>query len=509
MSSFFRFEPTSVAASLVHRSRTSRVQRRKRRSTRLDVCALEHRLLLSGILVTGSGPGAPPEVRVYSAQTGAELFHFLAYEPQFRGGVRVAVGDVLGDGDQEIVTVPGPGTTPLVKVFSGSDGAVIGEFPATPATYRGGLSVAVGDVSGTGHDEIITASDRGAPRVSIFSGADGGLVSSFMAYEPDYHDGVNVAVGDLDQTGYDDIVTAPRSGPPKIKVFDGLSESLVTHFEAYDHTTDDGVSVTVGDVTTIGTLEIITATPNAAGTGGRAQGLQRLFRARAGSDERAWPGVRSRRPHRRGRLEWRSRRPTGTHIGDWERRRGLRHVFAASRRARERDHRARNQPARGRPEHAAAGGLPCLQRQCTWLVCGRQLIGDRVDTRRPGGVGQPDPPVAHADPAPRLLRSHLGSVRAGDAGRPSLGRQGRLRLGPRVGSRLQHLGPEGCCTRPGPGMVADLPRSTRLQRSDFRRIAAGLGVAARRAYRGLNRRVEHGHGPGYPRLRPERRSPGL
>jgi hypothetical protein len=267
MATKFRFESRTVPTSLVHRSCPDRGQRRKRRSTRLDVCALEHRLLLSGILVTGSGPGAPPEVRVYSAQTGAELFHFLAYDPQFRGGVRVAVGDVLGDGDQEIVTVPGPGANPLVKVYSGSDGTLIGEFLATPATYRGGLSVAVGDVSGSGHDEIITASDRGAPRVSIYSGANGGLVASFLAYQPGYHDGVNVAIGDLDQSGDADIVTAPRSGLPEIKVFDGVSQALVTHFEAYHGSTEDGVSVTVGDVTTIGTLDIITAAPNATGTG--------------------------------------------------------------------------------------------------------------------------------------------------------------------------------------------------------------------------------------------------
>ena len=174
---------------------------------------------------------------------------------------------MLGDGGQEIVTVPGPGTSPVVKVFSGSDGALIGEFPAGPASYRGGLSVAVGDVSGSGHDEIVTANDRGLSCVSVYSGVNGGLLSSFLAYEPGYRAGVNIAVGDLDHTGYDDIVTAPRSGPPKIKVFDGVSQSLVTQFEAYDQTASDGVTVTVGDVTTIGTLDIITAVPDAAGTG--------------------------------------------------------------------------------------------------------------------------------------------------------------------------------------------------------------------------------------------------
>src|SRR5262245_56764385 len=82
----------------------SKAARRRRRLVALDVLRLERRTLLSGILVTGAGPGGLPVVHVYSARTGAELFHFLAYDPRFRGGVHVAVGDLSGDGHQEIVT---------------------------------------------------------------------------------------------------------------------------------------------------------------------------------------------------------------------------------------------------------------------------------------------------------------------------------------------------------------------------------------------------------------------
>ena len=254
---------SSLRTSPVHRSPSGRRETRRRRARRLEVIFLEGRVLPSGILVIGAGPGALPEVQVYSASTGAELFHFLAYNPHFRGGVSVAVGDVIGNGGQEIVTTPGPGIRPEVKVFSGTNGAEIDQFFATPSTFHGGLSVAVGDVTASGHDQIVTADESGSSRVSVFQGVDGSLLSSFMAYSPGYHDGVNLAVGDLNRVGHDDIVTAPRSGPPKIKVFDGLSQSVLAQFWAYDRAATQGVSVAIGNVTTNDALDIITAQPAA------------------------------------------------------------------------------------------------------------------------------------------------------------------------------------------------------------------------------------------------------
>jgi len=41
----------------------------------------------------------------------------LAYDASFAGDVRVALGDVDGNGFGDIITAPGPGGGPLVKVY--------------------------------------------------------------------------------------------------------------------------------------------------------------------------------------------------------------------------------------------------------------------------------------------------------------------------------------------------------------------------------------------------------
>jgi hypothetical protein len=242
---------------------------------------LERRALLSGILVAGAGPGAPPVVHVYSAGTGAELFHFLAYDPRFRGGVSVAVGDLGGDGSQEIVTAPGPGIRPQVKVFRGSNGAEIGRFFVPGGRLGGGLTVAVGDVTGGGREQIVTGDGGGSSRVSVFQGADGGLISSFRAYASSFHGGVNLALGDLNRDGHDDIVTAPRAGTAPIEVFDGRSLKVLARFRAYSNVSSRGVAVSVGHVISRGTLDIITA--SAAGLGPGAS--VKLFSGRSFAQE--------------------------------------------------------------------------------------------------------------------------------------------------------------------------------------------------------------------------------
>src|SRR5258708_7019589 len=63
----------------------------------------------------GAEVGNRPAVRVIDTATGATKYAFEAYESSFRGGVRVATGDVNGDGVPDIVTAPGPGGGPLIK----------------------------------------------------------------------------------------------------------------------------------------------------------------------------------------------------------------------------------------------------------------------------------------------------------------------------------------------------------------------------------------------------------
>src|SRR5438045_3195603 len=72
------------------------------------------------VLVTGPDDGHSPEVRVlHQAPTGTYSSCVIqAYPPNFTGGVRVATGDVDGDGRAEIITGSGPGAGPHVRIFN-------------------------------------------------------------------------------------------------------------------------------------------------------------------------------------------------------------------------------------------------------------------------------------------------------------------------------------------------------------------------------------------------------
>src|SRR5207247_9581892 len=98
-------------------------------------------------IICGADEGGLPIVRVYDGATGQKLTEFAAYEPPFRGGVRVAVGDVNGDGIPDIITAPGPGRPSFVRVFDGRNPAnvVLSQFDAYELTFIGGAFVAAAD----------------------------------------------------------------------------------------------------------------------------------------------------------------------------------------------------------------------------------------------------------------------------------------------------------------------------------------------------------------------------
>src|SRR3954469_10699775 len=69
-------------------------------------------------IVTGNGGGEPVVKRFLLS--GAPDGALLAYTPTFAGGVRVAAGDVNGDGWVDLIGAPGPGAEGShVRVFDG------------------------------------------------------------------------------------------------------------------------------------------------------------------------------------------------------------------------------------------------------------------------------------------------------------------------------------------------------------------------------------------------------
>jgi hypothetical protein len=212
-------------------------------------------------LVTGADAGGGPLVRVFDFISGRTIANFQAYDGAFRGGVRVATGDVNGDGIADIITAPGFGGGPVIRVFDGATFQMIAQFNAYDPNFRGGVYVAVGDINGDGRDEIITgAGEGGGPHVKVYSLLGSGtaissivLDSEFMAYDSAFRGGVRVAAADFNHDGFDDVVTgAGLGGGPHVKVFDlqqptGGSFSLITQFMAFDPNFRGGVFVAAGN----------------------------------------------------------------------------------------------------------------------------------------------------------------------------------------------------------------------------------------------------------------------
>lgn len=213
------------------------------------------------ILVTGPDEGGLPEIKVYDAGTGVLKFDFFAYNPAFRGGVRVAVGDVNGDGVPDIVTGAGPGGPPEIKVFSGLDGSVLADFfPFNPA-FTGGIFVAAADVNHDGCADLVVGRDAGgAPEVKVFSGRNESVLYDFFAFNPLFSGGVRVAAGDVNGDGYADVITATGPGAaPEVKVFSGLGGIELQDYFAYAATFTGGVFVAAGAIARVGRADVITA----------------------------------------------------------------------------------------------------------------------------------------------------------------------------------------------------------------------------------------------------------
>jgi hypothetical protein len=210
----------------------------------------------------GADVGGAPEVKVYDAVTNQLRFDFDAYDPHFTGGVRVAVGDVTGDGTPDIITAPGAGGGPQVKVFDGKTGALVTSFFAYDPSFTGGVNVAAADVNGDGFADIVTGTGvGGSPNVKVFDGKTGAVLRSFYAYEDSFRGGVNVAAGDVTGDGRADVITGTGvGGGPRVQVFDGVTGAQVWNYFAYDPSFRGGVNVAAGDVTGDGRADVVTGT---------------------------------------------------------------------------------------------------------------------------------------------------------------------------------------------------------------------------------------------------------
>ena len=214
-------------------------------------------------MVSGAQAGSVPAVVVTSGKDGSVLNNFYAYDQRFRGGVNVAMSDMNGDGFDDVITGTAKGSD-HVMVYSGKDGSVLSSFLAFDG-FQGGISVAAGDVNNDGSPDLIIGALAGAQsRVLVMNATnndDGTAVTfstlrSFLAFDAGYSGGVNVACGDTNGDGNWDVVVGSATGTGHVKVFSGKNGAVLASYMAFD----SGIQVASGDISSSNFADVVVST---------------------------------------------------------------------------------------------------------------------------------------------------------------------------------------------------------------------------------------------------------
>ena len=235
------------------------------------------------ILVTG--PGAPVRFAVLNGADGSVLVPPTdPFGGNFTGGAFVAAGDVTGTGRAEWVITPDQGGGPRVVVFALANGAATVQanfFGIDDVNFRGGARAALGDVNGDGTEDLVVgAGFGGGPRVAVFdgrtlTGSPAHLVNDFFAFPgsdaANLRNGVFVAAGDFSGAGHADLAFGGGpGGGPRVLVISGAMVAAgqvaqaqaapIANFFAFDSTNRGGVRVAAKGVTGGATRDLVVGT---------------------------------------------------------------------------------------------------------------------------------------------------------------------------------------------------------------------------------------------------------
>lgn len=211
------------------------------------------------------------QAHVRSFQTNGEAddpqTNFFAFSENFKGGAFIDTGDFDKDGKDEIITGAGPGGGPQMRLFE-KDGTLKDQFFPFHPQFRGGISVAAGDVDGDGKAELgVCQSQDGQAWVKVYrNNKEKTILAHWNAFgSPEV--GCNIAMGDIDNDGFDEaIIGAGPGGGPMIRVYDIGTTPIAgpnhgatlkpIQFFAFHPNNRSGINVTVGDVDNDGKAEI-------------------------------------------------------------------------------------------------------------------------------------------------------------------------------------------------------------------------------------------------------------
>jgi Domain of unknown function (DUF4082)/Bacterial Ig-like domain/FG-GAP-like repeat/FG-GAP repeat len=218
----------------------------------------------------GTGAGRSGLVTLYNADRSVR-FTVTPFGTGYTGGVRVATGDVTGDGVQDVAAVTAGGITAQGLVINGATGSILANQLLGPTTYTGPVSVAMGDVNGDRIADIAFGTDENGPRAQVIRGGDFRKIADISGLASDFRGGTQIGIGDMTGDGRAELVVTATYSNGSL-VFGYTGASLVPGMTASPAFTPftlsggyvDGLFLAVGDVSGDGRADLVLGTPASA-----------------------------------------------------------------------------------------------------------------------------------------------------------------------------------------------------------------------------------------------------
>jgi FG-GAP-like repeat/FG-GAP repeat len=218
-------------------------------------------------IVTAPGGSAFTELRVFDGRTFNQLESMLPFKDgAWWAGAYVATGDTNGDGRDEIVEGLDAGCCTMLHVLDGKSGDDLSGWFPYGGNSQVGARVTSADVNGDGKAELL-AVPLGSARVSIYGAAGGAAIRSIDAFGSDRAGPTSIAAGNvIGDARAELIAAAPTDSGPEVKIIDVSSGETRASFYPYGGIAVPSVEVALGDVNGDGSLDIVLSASTAGGT---------------------------------------------------------------------------------------------------------------------------------------------------------------------------------------------------------------------------------------------------
>ncbi len=198
-------------------------------------------------------------VRFFSYEGKKSRNGFFVYENNFKGGVKIYIGDLDGDGKEEKIMT----NLNKMEIYNNEGIRIYNDFPFG-TTFRGNLNFSVGNIYPGKEKQILVGGDI-INQIAVLNFRGEFLVKPFAPLGKNQKGGFSVAIGDVDGNGSgENILGTINAGKSEVIIFNQSFSRISKRFFPYGTRDVNGVNVDSGDINGNKKDEIITVTGNGA-----------------------------------------------------------------------------------------------------------------------------------------------------------------------------------------------------------------------------------------------------